>query len=109
MINYESAVQFLARLDAARSQGQPIKDGGAFPAGVFAMTDAIVYRAVAPELGRLRADIVTEVVNFYSLTMQSEKTIQVGNTSEGALRVVHEHAPVGRKKADLALPLHETG
>jgi hypothetical protein len=90
-INYESCALTLKAWEARAALGLPL-DRSPFPPRAFAFTDATVYRSMASQLGRLRADLVSEVVKFYSLAAQSETNAQMG-TTEGGTRVVYDHAP----------------
>jgi hypothetical protein len=64
MMSYASVQGSLTKLKIAKSQGQTIKDVGGFPTGTFAITEAVIYRALASDLGHLRADVVVPTINY---------------------------------------------
>jgi len=66
----QSAVErTLQGLQEARTRGAVIADSGPIQPGSLVMTDAIVYRQMAAELGKLPPELIKSVVLFYSMAL----------------------------------------
>jgi hypothetical protein len=75
----------LQRLEEARASGATIKNDPIQP-GSMAVTDAIIYRQIASELGRLPPDLITSVVLFYTLALDYGRFADAASTAEQASR-----------------------
>src|SRR5665213_383081 len=60
------------------AKGVVVKNSGPIGAGTMTITDAIIYRQVAAEIGRLPPELIRSVVKFYALTLD------IGRVAEGA-------------------------
>lgn len=82
----------LQRIDEARARGATINNDPIQP-GSMAVTDAIIYRQIASELGRLPPDLITSVVLFYTLALDYARYADAASTAEQAYRTLQSVAP----------------
>jgi hypothetical protein len=88
----ETAEQTLAHTAIARQAGQTVVEN-TLPPGSIALTDAVVYRALAPELGHFPAEIVGHIVLFYSNVFNVERLVGISNSTASALEMMIGFAP----------------
>lgn len=82
----------LQRLEEARACGALIKRDP-IQAGSMTITDAIVYRQIAAELGRLPPELITSVVLFYALVLDQGRLADAASTAEEAYQTIQSLAP----------------
>jgi heme exporter protein D len=80
--------QALKTLEQARSQGMTLKDTGPITPGSLAVTDAIVYRAAAAQIGRLPPQVVRSVVAFYTGAVEINRVADSAPTAIQAFQNV---------------------
>jgi len=68
----------LQEIQGAVRGGATIKETGPVHPGSLSLTDAIVYKEIAGELGRLPPELIKAIVTFYSLALE------VGRIADGA-------------------------
>jgi len=82
----------LAKLAVVLQRGQQVISHGQIPPEAMAVTDGIVYRAVAPEIGRLPPEIIESVTQFYGIARAVERMAAIGGSPlgkfEGALQML---------------------
>jgi hypothetical protein len=93
----------LAALADARTQGIPIRQTGEIRAGSMALTDAVVYRQMAAEIGRLPEALVGSVVALYAKARDLEKVAESGSSAISAYESVKDLFVRFRMAAGLAL------
>jgi hypothetical protein len=69
--------QTLKQVKSAIEAGAAVK-GGPIRAGSIALTDAIVYRQLAAEIGRFPPEVIKLVVQFYT------RVLEIGRPADGA-------------------------
>jgi hypothetical protein len=69
----------LVALAAAVQAGKELKGGQAVPGDSMTITDAIVFRAMAPEFGRLPAEVIRNTTTFYTMTRELERLALMGD------------------------------
>jgi hypothetical protein len=74
----ETVEQTLKQVADAHAQGIPTTGGGPIRPGSMVVTDAIVYRQVAAEIGMLPPEIIKSVVEFYA------RALELGRLADGA-------------------------
>jgi hypothetical protein len=82
----------LKGLQDARASGVAIKREPIQP-GSIVVTDAIVYRAIASELGRLPPELIRSVVLFYTLALDLGRIADGAPTAEEAYKNLHSNVP----------------
>jgi alkylation response protein AidB-like acyl-CoA dehydrogenase len=70
--------QTIAQVEAAVAKGGEVKDGSRIDPTAISVTDAIVYRALAPEIGRLPPEIIRQTTSFYHFAREMERVAMVG-------------------------------
>ncbi len=84
--------QTLQELDNAVKAGGIIADTKPLPPNSLNFTDAIVYRALAPEFGRLPDEIIRQTSKFYTNAREAEKIGLIGDFVS-TLRGISENIP----------------
>lgn len=82
----------LEALNAARANGSTIKTDPIQP-GSMVMTDAIIYRQIAAELGRFPTDLIQSVIQFYAGASLLARLADQAPTAQLALEVAQNLAP----------------
>lgn len=88
----EIAERTLSQLATAKQEGHEILESR-FPEGSFSLTEAIVFSALAPELGTLPSELVQEIVTFYSLNNTLGRIVGINPSVEAALKDVSNLIP----------------
>lgn len=81
------------QLNKAMSAGVKINESAPNRPGSLTLTEAIIYTAVASELGRLPADLIQSVVKFYSLTLDTVRTADSAPTAIEAWKAILPSLP----------------
>jgi len=68
-------------------------------------SDGIIFRAMANEVGRLPAQLITEVVSFYAFLATAERSASISPTASGAMELIADLAPRLRMKGSVARKL----
>jgi hypothetical protein len=84
--------QTLKLLDAARAKGAVIKTDPV-QSGSVVVTDAIIYRQIAAELGRFPPDLIKSVVQFYAGTLLMGRIADSAPTAQLTLEATQGLAP----------------
>jgi hypothetical protein len=82
----------LQQLQEMRERGAIIKNDPIHP-GSMSVTDAILYRQIAAELGRLPPKLITSVVLFYTLALDYGRIADAASTAEQAFTHLQSLAP----------------
>jgi uncharacterized membrane protein YccC len=82
----------LQQLEKQRARGAIIKNDPIHP-GSMSVTDAIIYRQIAAELGRLPPPLITSVVLFYTLALDYGRIADAASTAEQAYTHLQSLAP----------------
>jgi hypothetical protein len=77
-LHHEGVEKGLQQLKLSQRNGAIITSGGPIQPGSMAVTDAIVYRQISAELGRLPPALITSVVQFYA------SALLIGRLADGA-------------------------
>jgi hypothetical protein len=89
-----TAESTLSKAKNAAQAGSPLVIGeNPFSAGSTLLTDAIVYRSVALELGHFPADIVHHIVMFYSNIHNLGRLVEMASSVFAALELVRDLTP----------------
>ena len=88
----EVAERTLSQLENAKQAGHEILESP-FPEGSFSLTDSIVFKALAPELGTLPPELVQEIVTFYSLNNTLGRIVDINPSVEAALKDINGLIP----------------
>lgn len=83
----------LEQLKEARGKGATVVSGGPIQPGSMVVTDAIVYRQIAAELGRLPPELIKTVVLFYTLALDFGRLADGASTAQGAYETIQDIAP----------------
>jgi hypothetical protein len=95
--------QTLAGLRRAQTQGVTIVNNGPIQPGSLTLTDAILYKEVAGELGRVPPDLVERIVQFYSLTFDMGRIANGASTATRAYEEVLGMLPRFKMNAALLI------
>lgn len=68
----------LAQVSQAQQAGAEIRTSGRFSPDAMSVTDAVVYRALAPELGRLPAALIQHTTEFFIMARELERLAMLG-------------------------------
>jgi hypothetical protein len=93
-------------IQQARARGATIKDDPIHP-GSMAVTDAIIYRQIASELGRLPPELITLVVRFYTQALNYGRFADAAPTAEQAYTQLQSLAPRLKMAAALLIKTME--
>jgi len=89
---HESAAALILKLKEAAKRGQQITT--ALPAeNMFRLTDGVMYRALASELGALPEGLITDIVKFYNYARTIETVAVSGATVQGGAEVMIQSVP----------------
>ena len=88
-----AAKRALKALHQARERGAMIQGTGPILPGSMVSTDAIVYRQIAAELGRLPSELIKSVVTFYSLALELGRLADSASTAQIAYETILQLAP----------------
>jgi hypothetical protein len=80
--------QTLAGVQQAQNEGRSIINNGPIQPGSLALTDGILYKQVAAELGRLPSYLVERIVTFYALTFDMDRI------ANGASTAIHAYTEI---------------
>ena len=83
----------LSQLAEAKAQGASIAGGGTLPAGSMALTEAILYRSVAADLGRFPPEIIRRTVSFYTHAQEIERVTSLSNSAAQAFQTLQTMLP----------------
>jgi hypothetical protein len=67
------------------------------------VTDAIIYRQIASELGRFPPDIIKSVVQFYALSLELGRIADATPTAQRAYEMIQGSAPRLKMQAALVI------
>src|SRR5947208_16233813 len=102
----ETAERTLSQSEKAEQEGSlVVTDPKPLPPGSVILTDAIVYKAVAPDLGHFPAQIVHHIVMFYSNTLHLERVIGAGGSVASSLELVKGLAPRAQMNGRILIEL----
>jgi hypothetical protein len=96
----------LQMLQKARAMEATIKNDPIHP-GSMSVTDAIIYRQIASEVGRLPPDLITSVVRFYTQAMDYGRFADAAPTAEQAYTQLQPLAPRLKMAAALLIKTME--
>ena len=99
----DTAIEVLNGLAVARAQSRPIKPFGDTREIIF--TEAIIYRAVAPELGAFPPRLITQIVNFYDALREIPRLATMTENLEKNLATLRELGPRLSRSGYLVLAL----
>ena len=84
----EGIEQTLRQVENARQQGIAVKASGPIRPGSMNVTDAIVYRGMASEIGLLPPELIKSVVDFYSRAGEAGRLADVAPDALQAYKMV---------------------
>lgn len=96
----------LQMLQKARAMGATIKNDPINP-GSMSVTDAIIYRQIASEVGRLPPELITSVVRFYTQALDYGRFADAAPTAEQAYTQLEGLAPRLKMAAALLIKTME--
>lgn len=96
----------LQMLETARAMGATIKNDPIHP-GSMSITDAIIYRQIASEVGRLPPELITSVVRFYAQALDYGRFADAAPTAEQAYRQLQGLTPRLKMAAALLIKTME--
>ena len=94
-------------IEGAKQAGATIIDRGPLSKGSMAITDAIIYRELASELGRLPPAVISEVVSFYGRALEIGRIAEMGSSALDSYATLHDLAPRVRIGGALVIRLLE--
>jgi hypothetical protein len=102
----ETAERTQGQIERAKQEGRlVVTEPTPLPPGSITLTDAIVYRAIAPDLGHFPAQIVHHIVMFYSNTLHLERLIDTAGTVAASLELVKGLAPRAQMNGRILIEL----
>lgn len=90
---HATAERSLSALKQARARGATIANTGPIQPGSLVMTDAIVYREIAAELGQLPPALTKSVVLFYTVALDLGRIAGGASTAQQAFETIQGLAP----------------
>jgi hypothetical protein len=99
----EGLDQTLRQLADARDHGIAIATSGPIHPGSMAVTDAIVYRQIAGDLGRLPSEIIKWLVPFYAQALQRGRLADAAPQAVEAYKILSDSGSRLRLNAALVL------
>ena len=99
----EGLEQTLKQVEDAQTRGIPVKDSGPIRSGSMAVTDAIVYRQVAAEVGRLPPELIKSVVQFYAQAMELGRHADAAPEALQAFKILSESGSRLRMNAAMVI------
>ena len=93
----------LAAVAEARAAGAQVTRSGPIAPGTMTITDAIIYRQVAAEVGRLPPDLIRSAVKFYALTFELARVADGAPSALDAYNAVRSNLPRVRMHAALLI------
>lgn len=91
---HETAIGLtLKRLEEARAHGATITGGGRLPQDSVVLTDAIIYRRIAAELGRLPPELNRSIVVFCTIALDLGRLANGATTAQSAYETILKLAP----------------
>jgi len=85
--------QTLLKIRAGRQAGAQILNHGPISPGSMIFTDGVIYRQVAAELGRLPADLVSSMVQFYAMALEMTRLAESSSSAETAYEIMQDLIP----------------
>ncbi len=95
----ETIERTFAQVQEAVRNGAKIKETGPVNSGSMALTDGIIYREIASEIGRFPTEVVRQVVQFYSITFDASWRAEAAPTAIEAYDFMRSVAPRFRMHA----------
>lgn len=99
----EAAVGTLAQVTQARAAGQTIIERASPRPGSFVTTDAIIYRAVSSELGRLPPELIRRIVSFYALSLETDRIVEMSISYLAACQQICNLMPRARMNGEVLI------
>lgn len=96
----------LAQTKQAMAAGKTIRDGS-FPNQLFALTDAVIFRELASELGQLPPILIENIVSFYSFARDIERLAGTEESTLRSFKLVEGLIPRLRFSGELTLAMLE--
>lgn len=93
----------LAAVAEAVAAGAQVKRSGPITPGTMTITDAIIYRQVAAEIGRLPPDLIRSAVKFYALAFELVRVAEGASSALDAYKSVRGNLPGLRMHAALLI------
>jgi hypothetical protein len=100
-----AATVMLANLAHARIAAVPIKDPKPPAPELLVITDAIIYRQLAQDLGRLPPVLIEQVINFYTAALDIPRVAAIGDTASGCYEVMRDLAPRLKRNGRVVLAM----
>jgi hypothetical protein len=93
----------LAHLAVARKAGVTIANQGPPRAESIVLTDAIIYRQVGSEIGRLPPEVIRRVVMFYALALDTARVAAMGKSFIESTETIRDLMPRARMNGGLLI------
>jgi hypothetical protein len=93
----------LEQIARAESAGAAVKESDPVQPGSLSLTDAIVYKQIAAELGLLPPGLIKAIVAFYSLTLELGRVANSAPTAMQAYRDIFASLPRVRTHAAIVV------
>lgn len=97
----------LAAIAGAVQQGAQISNRGPLAAGSMALTDATVFQAMAPELGRLPDEMIRKTIDLFTFARDLERLVMIGADPIVAFRQIAALLPRFRMVAGMLLRVYD--
>lgn len=105
-MHLETAERTFSQIETAKQEGRVVAiDPKPLPPGSITLTDTIVYRAVAPELGHFPPQLAHHIVMFYSNALHLARLIGAAGTVAASLELVKGLAPRAQMNGRVLLEL----
>ncbi len=95
----------LSNLGRARANGGTIKDDGPPDSDDMIITDAIIYRQLAQDLGHLPPRLIAQVIEFYTAALDIPRVAATGSLASGCYEVMRDLAPRLKRDGQVVLAL----
>jgi hypothetical protein len=99
----EAIATMFDELKKAQAAGAKLKESGSVLPGSLSLTEAIVYRQIASELGRLPPQVIKQVVAFYSLIIDVTRSAEAAPTAIEAYNSIYSTLPRIRTHASILI------
>jgi hypothetical protein len=83
----------IEEIEIVLARGGGLAGGGPVRPGTMTITDAIVYRQIAAEIGEFPVQLTKFVVGFYSMAIGVGRIAEMGPNLDGAFEVIRGTAP----------------
>jgi hypothetical protein len=87
-----AAKRTMMEIQLALAAGADVRQAPMSPKS-FSLTDAVIYREIAGELGRLPPSLIRSIVSFYAFVSDSARLAEIAPDAKSAFSIVLSAAP----------------